>query len=103
MEAIRNAGGTQKAKLKSVTASPATERPVNSSSKVIEDSGDDLMSSLAKALEQRRKGISGGTKKKLDKFDNKPNRSTEGAFSRLRDSMPIMKKEDTSDPGESWE
>ncbi|KAE9549846.1 hypothetical protein FO519_006949 [Halicephalobus sp. NKZ332] len=100
MEAIRNAGGAHKAKLKSVTASPSTEKPVSPASKVAEDTGDDLMSSLAKALELRRKGISGGAKKKFEKLENRQKSTPEGAFSRLRDSMPIIKKEDASDQGE---
>lgn len=58
MEAIRNAGGTGKAQLKTVGTSGKVEN--NSSSVSKPTSGGDLMSDLEAKLLLRRKGISGG-------------------------------------------
>uniref|UniRef100_A0AC34GXP4 WASH1 WAHD domain-containing protein n=1 Tax=Panagrolaimus sp. ES5 TaxID=591445 RepID=A0AC34GXP4_9BILA len=99
MEAIRIAGGAKKAKLKTVSA---TEKlPLTSASPksiVGDDTGDDLMSSLAKALETRRKGMAGNSSKKLQRLENKKNsnRSTgpSEAFSRLRESLPVIPNDD---------
>uniref|UniRef100_A0A914QUY1 Uncharacterized protein n=1 Tax=Panagrolaimus davidi TaxID=227884 RepID=A0A914QUY1_9BILA len=62
------------------------------------------MSSLAKALETRRKGMAGNSSKKLQRLENKKanNSSRSGpseAFSRLRESLPVIPNENghTSD------
>ncbi|KAH7716824.1 WAS protein family 1-like protein [Aphelenchoides avenae] len=97
MEAIRAAGGAKSAKLKKVeppeesnTVQPSAATP----SKAPLDAGDDLMSSLAKALELRRKGISGKrTPNKFAHLEKKvtrsaPHNSTAQPFSRLREVIP---------------
>uniref|UniRef100_A0A915E5Q6 WH2 domain-containing protein n=1 Tax=Ditylenchus dipsaci TaxID=166011 RepID=A0A915E5Q6_9BILA len=97
MESIRAAGGLKK--LKKVDKSPASSESGSSykqHSKVPSnaESGDDLMSSLAKALEMRRKGISGKNNKE-DKFSHleKSSKTSDGAkgnepLSRLRQLIP---------------
>ncbi|KAI1727246.1 WAHD domain of WASH complex domain-containing protein [Ditylenchus destructor] len=98
MESIRAAGGMKM--LKKVDRSPASSDSGSATSKrastkpsVAQDSGDDLMTSLAKALEKRRKGISGkdSTMKKLDQLETKGNKTLSEKtepFSRLRQIIP---------------
>ncbi|KAI1727973.1 WAHD domain of WASH complex domain-containing protein [Ditylenchus destructor] len=96
MESIRVAGGMKM--LKKVDRSPATSESGSATSKsakpsVAQDSGDDLMTSLAKALEKRRKGISGkdSTMKKLVQLETKGNKTLSEKtepFSRLRQIIP---------------
>ncbi|VDO38538.1 unnamed protein product [Haemonchus placei] len=74
MAAIRAAGGAQKARLRKVASSrrAAKESESLASSALAENKsssgGNDLMASLAKALEARRKGISYCSSENCKKF-----------------------------------
>uniref|UniRef100_A0AC35FSZ5 WASH1 WAHD domain-containing protein n=1 Tax=Panagrolaimus sp. PS1159 TaxID=55785 RepID=A0AC35FSZ5_9BILA len=96
MEAIRTAGGTKNAKLKTISTTEKNPKTPSPKSVAPDDTGDDLMSSLAKALETRRKGMAGNSSKKLQRLENKKASSRSGpseAFSRLRESLPVIPNE----------
>uniref|UniRef100_A0A914PEA0 WH2 domain-containing protein n=1 Tax=Panagrolaimus davidi TaxID=227884 RepID=A0A914PEA0_9BILA len=96
MEAIRTAGGTKNAKLKTISITEKNPTTPSPKSVTADDTGDDLMSSLAKALETRRKGMAGNSSKKLQRLENKKASSRSGpseAFSRLRESLPVIPNE----------
>lgn len=82
--------------------------PSPSKSKAADDTGDDLMASLAAALDRRRMGMAGVSKNKIKKLENKKSKgaASTDAFSRLRESVPVASKEDeehdSDDGGEDW-
>uniref|UniRef100_A0A914C763 WH2 domain-containing protein n=1 Tax=Acrobeloides nanus TaxID=290746 RepID=A0A914C763_9BILA len=100
MEAIRAAGGTGKVKLKPIEPKQTpikTQEPA--SRMVVEDATDDLMASLQKALDKRRRGISG----RADKFANLENKKRSGnsqnsvePLSRLREVIPAPQQQQHS-------
>ncbi|CAD5216215.1 unnamed protein product [Bursaphelenchus xylophilus] len=99
MEAIRAAGGADKAKLKKITA----EKVVEESPKPSVSQGDDLMGSLAKALEKRRKGISGNTKKKFDALEKRSKGPGPSLFSSMREVINTKVNHDNSSGSEEEE
>ncbi|PAV59412.1 hypothetical protein WR25_03533 [Diploscapter pachys] len=128
MAAIRAAGGTGKAQLKSVKTLPnkktdssldeSSALPSKSSgeegksnnpgsSKSAPNSGGDLMSSLAKALEARRKAIAGkGGESSAQKFKSKSKPSKiSGPMSKISDLIPPPPQEDeaTEDTDPEWD
>ena len=81
MDAIRNAGGTGKAKLKSAAnrKTESKKKKQEESSKL--ESGGNLMSDLADKLRLRRKGMAGGG----SKGDSK---GSKNIFDRMADIIP---------------
>uniref|UniRef100_A0A914ZTC0 WH2 domain-containing protein n=1 Tax=Parascaris univalens TaxID=6257 RepID=A0A914ZTC0_PARUN len=95
MEAIRRAGGTKGAKLRSVKKreeARASEDVSALRSRNPIPVGGDLMSSLAKALELRRKGISG--KVAENKQPSTSSKMGDGALARISALIPPPPKED---------
>ncbi|VDN31994.1 unnamed protein product [Gongylonema pulchrum] len=119
MEAIRRAGGTKGAKLRSVKKRQARAKCFQKlcmmclqEEELAEDvsalpkrnttvAEGDLMSSLAKALEQRRKGIAGRIAENKERA--KPNSFSEGAFAKMsaRIPPPPPRKEDSDEQDDS--
>uniref|UniRef100_A0A1I7YTH9 WH2 domain-containing protein n=1 Tax=Steinernema glaseri TaxID=37863 RepID=A0A1I7YTH9_9BILA len=85
LEAIRAAGGTKGAKLKKVESHVhQREEPLASTTKSA-PAGGDLMSSLQKALELRRRGISG---RKTEQDERKARQPASNALSRISELIP---------------
>ncbi|CAD5212119.1 unnamed protein product [Bursaphelenchus okinawaensis] len=100
MEAIRAVGGAGKANLKKITV--VEEKTV---AKAEVTQSDDLMGSLAKALEKRRKGISGTTKKKFDALEKRGKPAGPSLYTSMREVMSAKVTHDessASDEEEDW-
>ncbi|KAI6197526.1 hypothetical protein M3Y94_01234400 [Aphelenchoides besseyi] len=107
MEAIRAAGGASKAKLKKVTQKEDDEETeVVSVRPSASDGGEDLMASLTKALQKRRKVIAGGNSaRKFDALEQKRKPTENSTFSTLREIIPPPSHCPDSDDGgneEDW-
>ncbi|KAI6172437.1 WH2 domain-containing protein [Aphelenchoides besseyi] len=107
MEAIRAAGGASKAKLKKVAQKEDDEETeIVSVRPSASDGGEDLMASLTKALQKRRKVIAGGNSaRKFDALEQKRKPPENATFSTLREIIPPPSHCPDSDDGgneEDW-